>query len=647
MSHPCLRALVLLGLAALVEGCGAVERLRADQWRREIRSQIEAGQYDRAIAGAEARIEDADERVRNAALSLLFGARLAQLRNLRGIEEIRESLTAEQLLGQVARDRRLPPTPDADRGAIVHRAGFDEGLELAGPALRAKLDARIGLLELKDAPVAVVLERLFTDAQINILANPGVLADKRVTMTVRDITVAEVLEHLAEVHGFHYRVRKSSILVRDVANPTLITRTYRLRRGLTEWDQTSAFDSLGDLGLLVASNQAEGSSGGATARGRRPASRVGQPQLPGDELGSRSFMDILLGRLPQLVPWPAGSELFLDRRNNMLVVRSTPATLHRVGKLFDQVDVEVPQILIETRYLEIDSDDQVDLGVEWTVDARFEDADLATTPTGDVVGTGTQARNPASEARSFFGLPVPGGTTTGSDINVVGIFDDTIVSAALYALERLQTTNTLATPHVIAANNNRAQIAIVRNLTFIEEFEILPGQVSQTDNTVLTTPTTVRAVVNDRNYTGVLLNVKPSVGADGRSIHIVLQPVIREQVGEILIENGAIIVADGEEISTPPLTRPILETRLTTTQLTVADGATIVLGGLRTARDATVEDKIPVLGDIPLLGFLFRRDVTRRQKRNLLIFVTARIVNPRGGRYVDGTAAGGPPREQR
>ena len=129
--------------------------------------------------------------------------------------------------------------------------------------------------------------------------------------------------------------------------------------------------------------------------------------------------------------------------------------------------------------------------------------------------------------------------------------------------------------------------------------------------------------------------MKPSVGADGRSVHIVLQPVIRDQVDEIVIDNGAIIVDAGQEVSTPQLTRPIIETRLINTQLTIEDGATIVIGGLVTARDAQTTQKVPFLGDLPGIGAAFRRDTTSNQKRNLLILLTARILNPAGGEYTD------------
>jgi len=632
-------------LCCALAGCASTQD---ESWKGSVRQLISQGQYDRAIQLAESHLTTDDEPERNAALSLIFGARIGQLKRTGNLKTIQRAISNRQILGQLEDRRHLPETQDRLREEIIHRAGFDEGISPAGPALKKQLQSRIPLLDLQQAEVSTLFKKLFGEANINILADPAVIKGKRVTISAKDISVAEVLEHLATIHGFHYRFRERSVLVRSAGEPSFLTRTYRLHRGLAEFDQSSTFNSLGDLGLLV--SVARGSIGGGSdssggdsnsslfadrSSTANQQSRRGANQ-PGDERGNRSFIDLLVERLPELVEWPKGSTAYLDRRNNLLVVRGTPATLHQVGTLLKSIDENAPQILIEVRYLEVASDQTVDLGVEWTLDRRFEGPVLDPDLRGDAAASGPSKSEGEVSTRSgtFFGLPsFVGGSTNGGTLRVVGIFDETVVDALVYALNRVEGTETLASPQVIASNNSRAQIAIVRNLTFVERFEIVPGTTSQTQESVVNTPTTVRAVINDSNFTGVLLNVKPSVGADGHSLHIVLQPVIRDQVGEIIIERGAIIVDNGREVSTPALTRPILETRLVTTQLTIEDGATVVLGGLMTARDVKREEKIPVLGDLPGVGFLFRRTTTIKQKRNLLIFVRARIINPTGGRY--------------
>ncbi len=132
------------------------------------------------------------------------------------------------------------------------------------------------------------------------------------------------------------------------------------------------------------------------------------------------------------------------------------------------------------------------------------------------------------------------------------------------------------------------------------------------------------ATINDRNFTGIVLDVTPSVGRDTDRVHLRIQPVIRDQVDSITISSGAVV----EGVETPAITRPIIETRYLDTQLVIPIGATAVLGGLKRAVERTDVTAVPYLHRIPLLGRLFRRETTRREERNLVILVTARLASP-------------------
>jgi general secretion pathway protein D len=134
------------------------------------------------------------------------------------------------------------------------------------------------------------------------------------------------------------------------------------------------------------------------------------------------------------------------------------------------------------------------------------------------------------------------------------------------------------------------------------------------------------------------LEVEPTIGPDGYSIDMQLAPQVVEFEG--FINYGSPI----QTTSTNPLTgltttnvltpniinQPIFSTRKVSTNETVFDGATVVLGGLVREDVQKVEDKTPIMGDIPLIGRLFRSNVDQHIKKNLVIFVTARLVNPEG-----------------
>jgi general secretion pathway protein D len=150
--------------------------------------------------------------------------------------------------------------------------------------------------------------------------------------------------------------------------------------------------------------------------------------------------------------------------------------------------------------------------------------------------------------------------------------------------------------------------------------------------------------------TGVTLEVEPVVGPDGVTIDLNLVPQVVEFEGFINYGSpilaprtsfldtmtGGIITAPQNVITPNVLNQPIFSTRKVTTSVNVWDGQTVVLGGLMREDVQKTEDRTPIIGDIPIVGRLFRTNVDQHVKRNQIIFVTARLINP-GGQPVNST----------
>ncbi|MEZ5405440.1 MAG: type II and III secretion system protein [Verrucomicrobiia bacterium] len=131
---------------------------------------------------------------------------------------------------------------------------------------------------------------------------------------------------------------------------------------------------------------------------------------------------------------------------------------------------------------------------------------------------------------------------------------------------------------------------------------------------------------------GVILNVTPEVGPDNQTIDLNLVPLVEDFEG--FINYGTpMTVADGDQIfvlTENVINMPVFNSRRIETSVQVKDGSTVVLGGLLREDVQKIKDKIPILGDIPLLGRLFRSDVEQSIKKNLVIFVTPRLITPTG-----------------
>jgi general secretion pathway protein D len=146
-----------------------------------------------------------------------------------------------------------------------------------------------------------------------------------------------------------------------------------------------------------------------------------------------------------------------------------------------------------------------------------------------------------------------------------------------------------------------------------------------------------------------LLNVTPQVGPDGYTINLTLIPEVsdfegfidygsRSGLGDDAAANNN---AGGQIYISFPYPQPIFNTRRVTTSVIIWDGQTVVIGGLIREDAMKIKDKIPFLGDIPLLGKLFRSELENNIKRNLLVFVTAKLINP-AGELIHKTAAAAP-----
>jgi general secretion pathway protein D len=130
---------------------------------------------------------------------------------------------------------------------------------------------------------------------------------------------------------------------------------------------------------------------------------------------------------------------------------------------------------------------------------------------------------------------------------------------------------------------------------------------------------------------GVELRVTPTVEDDNYSISLDLNPKVTEFDGFVEFGGPSIAISGSTTVTVPSgFYQPIFSVRDISTKVTIWDGATLVMGGLTREEVKKVNDKVPVLGDIPLLGRLFRSKGESAQKRNLLIFVTANLVSPGG-----------------
>jgi general secretion pathway protein D len=388
------------------------------------------------------------------------------------------------------------------------------------------------------------------------------------------------------------------------------------------------------------------------------------------------------------VSFPAGASATFWPHSGTLIVRNTQDNLDMVDALVDQANASQPkQVEIESKFVEINQNSLKELGFDWLLgpfsmnggvfgsggtagnaapinSANFPFNNSNGTVTGGpgtgIPGDGTgggpvtagnRSGNFAISANALDALLIPGlGQTLGaapSIFGVAGVFTNPQFQVVVRALNQKKGIDLLSAPKVTTKSGQRAIIEVIRELRYPATYTApqVPS-ISSTTGTVIgsgvvpvvVTPTTP-ASWETRN-TGVTLEAEPVVGGDNTTIDLNLIPQVVEFEG--FINYGSPINAVGVntiagiQISQPVeltpnvINQPVFSTRKVTTSVSVYDGQTVVLGGLMREDVQKSEDKVPIIGDIPLVGRAFRTNVDQHIKKNLVIFVTARIVTPAG-----------------
>jgi general secretion pathway protein D len=377
------------------------------------------------------------------------------------------------------------------------------------------------------------------------------------------------------------------------------------------------------------------------------------------------------------VAFPPGANATFWPHSGTLIVRNTQDNLDFVDALVDQANASQPkQVSIESKFIEINQNNLKELGFDWLLGpfslngkvfgsggtagngtsvngANFPFVDANGNPIGqNPVTAGNRSGNFAISANALDALLVPGlGSTAGvapGIFGLAGVFTNPQFQVVIRALNQKKGIDLLSAPSVTTKSGQRAIIEVVREFRYPRTYTQpqVPSISSTTGTTlvggvvpVVVTPTTPQDW--ETRNTGVTLEVEPVVGGDATTIDLNLIPQVVEFEGFINYGSpinavgvqtlaGAITTSVPVELTPNVINQPVFSTRKVTTSVSVYDGQTVVLGGLMREDVQKTEDKVPILGDIPLVGRAFRSNVEQHEKKNLVMFVTARIVTPAG-----------------
>ncbi len=477
------------------------------------------------------------------------------------------------------------------------------------------------LLEDADAAELAELEALLSD-EIGETDSSGVIApsieseeviDDIITISLRNIPLREALKYIVKAKGLKYRIDDYAVVIstpENLIDEEMETRYYHLKSGI----------------------------GAFTAFIRRDDGEAGEKTVLGGNVSTEtiSIKDVLE---QSGVPWPEGSKIFLHERTSTLIARNSPTNLSIIEDVLRVLDVTALQIEIQAKFVDLNETDASELGLEWMLTSDWgmkrdksgrgvtmnEDSLFPAGGFGQYPG-GASTRYGLTRGLRFLEDAVTG-NPLGNILSIGGILTEPEFQVVLHALSQNQAADILSSPRVVTLNNQEATIRIVDELIYPTEYEITPP--IQNSSGVNITDAAVAPGGFETREIGVILKVIPNVGADNKTINLAIIPEVSELTGWTAydFEYG---------LQTVALPQPYISTRLVTTNVIINDGETIVLGGLMKETAIETEDKVPILGDIPFFGRLFRTESENNEKRNLVIFVTANLLTSTGETFAIG-----------
>jgi len=476
--------------------------------------------------------------------------------------------------------------------------------EAAGPA-EAEMSAApeegysdVVTLNVQEASLKQVLNAFSRQTGKNIVIGPDVTGN--VTMRLSNTPWQDALDVILKPYGYGYKrvgetiiVSKLEKLVEVEAVEPLVSKVFHLKY----------LDALAVKEMVESQLSPRGHMSALTVRGQKgwkPESRATRRQEGVTGALARRERDEVTER-----------ELEMERlRSKTIVVIDIPAVIARITEILDKVDSMPMQVLIEARFVEVNANFLQDVGFEFGTGATGAQTPgvqpVAVGGAGGVFGVGAQSISGTLEPSAFDATSSEVSDTRPFNAGLSLLFrqlTDVQFEMILHMLEEDDTANLLSAPRILALNDQEATILVGTKYPIIETDQ--SGETGTTSTSL-----------DYYEDIGIQLNVIPQI-CENDYVRMIINPKV-----STLISTTFAVTAGSETVLTP---YPLLSTREAETQILVKSGETVVIGGLIEDNEETSELKVPFLGDIPILGRLFKRETLNNDKKDLLIFLTATI----------------------
>jgi general secretion pathway protein D len=482
-----------------------------------------------------------------------------------------------------------------------------------------------------------------------------------ISLSLENVPLEDVLRYVTQMAGAAYRVEERAVMIVSLTEKStqMVSRSYRVPPNFI---QTAPVDAA--------------TPAGNDPFGQTPA--AGQAGIGLRRLGAKEFLEA------RGVVFPEGASAAYNAATSTLTIRNTVDAIAIVDALVDQALGSAPkQVIIMTKIMEVNDKMFQELGTDIALGGSnlpgserlfVAGGGNGTKPVGSAIGGLNSTTEGLRSSGEILGKPsidalinASGNLPAANSVSpaffsVLGVFTDPSFELVLRGLSQKKGVDFVSVPSVMTKSGVKATITMAREFPYPTEFDppeipqnITPGitaidpvfGATSPRSTVPITPTTPTAFeVRD---VGVTLEAEPVISEDGRTVEVSIAGNFTEFEGFIdygsdiqneivnsedllgtLGINAFVNVSGGFYTVDNPIIQPVFRVNKLNNSILVWDGSTIALGGVVYEKTTDINDKVPLLGDIPLLGRLWQSKVKQVERKNFIMFLTVKVVDSSG-----------------
>ena len=465
-------------------------------------------------------------------------------------------------------------------------------------------------LTVNNAPAREVFLSIVTGTRYSMLVHPDVSG--AISVNLKDATVPEALEAIRDLYGYDYKIDGNRIVIQP---RTIQTRVFQInyitgqRKGNSDIRVTSG--SVSDSG-----SSQNGTAGQATTNitnnGTNQARSIDSTRIT--TTSNSDFWVEIEAALRAIVGTEAGRNVVVSPQSGVIVVRGMPDELRGVAQYLEASQLSVErQVILEAKILEVELRDGYEQGINWAAFRNGNNSRLSAGPLGNdtLLRPNGVISNNLTGARGGFDS-APGTDIVNLGTGLFGLaFQTSNFAALLSFLETQGNVHVLSSPRIATINNQKAVLKVGTDEFFVTGI---------TNNTTASTgaTTTSPTVILQPFFSGIALDVTPQIDAQN---NIILH--IHPSVSQVTTVNKTISLGTNQNFNLPLASSTVSETdSIVRTQ----DGQIVAIGGLMRMASTDDSKQLPIAGDVPVVGNLFRHENRGSVKKELVILLKSTVI---------------------